>query len=100
MSAEISDAVAGLLERALAELNRTSPEELRALPEYSDREEQHGNYTLMAATWKKHLGNDVQIVVQAYLTKGVGSYMTADGFIVRADGSLDGISDKVRFEYR
>jgi hypothetical protein len=101
MSAELLAALSDLLQRVLRELKRMSASDLRALPEYSDREEQHGNHKLMAAIWKKQLaGGDVQIVVQAYRTKGFGSAMDADGFVVRADGTLDRISEDVRLEYR
>lgn len=100
MKAKTTAAVNALLQRVLGELKHMSPSELKALPDYSDREEQHDGQVLMAATWKKQLsGEDTQIVVQAYRTKGFGSYMVADGFIIRSDGTFDPLPENTRLEY-
>jgi hypothetical protein len=75
--------------------------ELGALPEVREDSEQLGNREIQVATYRDVLPDGrLRIMVQAYLHRflGIGS-ITADGFIIAADGVLSQVPQEMIWEF-
>ena len=92
-----AEAVAAEKQRLFA----LSDTELRALPEYSAVEKSDGSVQFSVALWHHpHAEGFDVFVAQAKRDIAFGSgHMFVEGFILRADGSRDGLPDQVFYEY-
>src|SRR4029453_913777 len=94
-------AYADALEAEKARLFQLADAELRSLPDYSEVKSTADGQPFTIALWHDHHtdGFDVFVAQAKHdIALGIGR-MFVRGFILRADGSRDGLPDDVFYEY-